>query len=258
MHSYKLSCVPRYHKMNKTASPTSRHLPLMHKGQDLRRSAVFGRGGAQHIARPNVQNIPLVFSLRWAISPTLTLPHRDSSLLWPFPHHLATRGSLAVPSPEEENPSKVRLQNAEGEENLEILRSVWKETEHQQERDTGALVMVINEHRYYQCTAGLRLYAGMTQPVLLQRLWSWYILYTEDENLTRKSTDPMTKAKSHVGTDCKCRNHPEEILWLDGRKQTTTKNNDSPISSHFGRDLKALEERSRQNTYAGLTNWKDQ
>jgi len=119
MHSYKLSCVPRYHKMNKTASPTSCHLPLMHKGQDLRRSAVFGRGGAQHIARPNVQNIPLVFSLRWAISPTLTLPHRDSSLLWPFPHHLATRGSLAVPSPEEENPSKVKLQNAKE-------RKIWK------------------------------------------------------------------------------------------------------------------------------------
>lgn len=153
---------------------------------------------------------------------------------------------------------KGQTPKCKGEENLEILRSVWKETEHQQERDTGALVMVINEHRYYQCTAGLRLYAGMTQPVLLQRLWSWYILYTEDENLTRKSTDPMTKAKSHVGTDCKCRNQPEEILWLDGRKQTTTKNNDSPISSHFGRDLTALEERSRQNTYAGLTNWKDQ
>lgn len=103
------------------------------------------------------------------------------------------------------------------------------------------------------------LYAGMTQPVLLQRLWSRYILYPKDKNLMKKSTDPTTKAKSHVGTDCKCRNHLEEILWLDGRKQTTTtKNNDSPISSHFRRDLKALEERSRQNTNAGLTNWKDQ
>lgn len=85
MHSYNLCFVPRYHKMNKTALPSSYHLPLKYKGQDLKRSAVCGRRRALHVARPHTQKIPLVFPLQWAVSPTSTSPHSDSSVLLPFP-----------------------------------------------------------------------------------------------------------------------------------------------------------------------------
>lgn len=78
--------------------------------------------------------------------------------------------------------------------------------------------MVINEHRYYQYTAGPRLFvnAGMTQPVPQQRQCSWYILYIEYESLGKKPTDPMTKAKSDADSDCKSRKDSEEISLFDG------------------------------------------
>lgn len=95
-------------------------------------------------------------------------------------------------------------------------RKIWaycavsekEEGEHQQEIDTGAPAMVINEHRYYQCTAGLRLFvnARMTQPVPQQRPCSWYILCTEDKSLGKKAYRPNDKGK------IQCR------LWLQEQK----------------------------------------
>lgn len=81
--------------------------------------------------------------------------------------------------------------------------------EHQQNRDPGAPAMVINEHWYYQCTAGLRLFvnAGMTQPVPQHRLCSWYSLCIGDKSLENESTDLTTKAKFNADSDAR----PESI-----------------------------------------------
>lgn len=115
--------------------------------------------------------------------------------------------------------------------------------QHQQDRDPGASAMVTNEHWYYQCTAGQRLFvnAGMTQPEPQQRLCSWYILCTADKSLENKSTDLTTKAEFNADSDCKSRKHPGEILSFDGCKKIIVQ----PFLNHIERDLKDLKEESR-------------
>lgn len=115
--------------------------------------------------------------------------------------------------------------------------------QHQQDRDPGAPAMVTNEHWYYQCTAGQRLFvnAGMTQPEPQQRLCSWYILCIADKSLENKSTDLTTKEEFNADSDCKSRKHPGEILSFDGCKKIIVQ----PFLNHIERDLKDLKEESR-------------